>query len=134
MAGLLARERRKVKRKSISLSVRVKVPLPEGGSATLVARANIVNISRSGVGVRIHSLKKEHAPLLVKEMRRCILSFDLPALKEPVVLQGDIVWTDVNVKDSLASAYLGVQLDPAVQEGILYLEQFLKSIGENSTA
>jgi len=101
------------------------VPLPEHGSAILIAKAMIKNLSLNGAHVRIHELKKTHTPVLMHSRRKCTLICQLPGLKAPSVLSGEIAWVDLRSDESRPRAHLGIELIDTAPEERKRLSRFL---------
>lgn len=122
------RERRRHPRYSVSLEAKLHVPLPEHGSAILIAKVTIKNLSVNGAHVRIHELKKEHAPVLMHARHKCSLVCQLPGFEAPSVLSGEIAWIDLRSDESRPRAYMGIELTDTDPEERESLGQFLDSL------
>jgi len=128
MAEKRRRERRRYPRYAVSLEAKLHVPLPEHGSATLIAKVTVKNFCVNGAHVRIHELKKEHAPVLMRERRKCSLVCQLPGCAMPSILSGEIAWIDLRSDESRPRAYIGIELTDTDPEERETLARFLDDL------
>ena len=107
--------------------------MPEHGSATLLVKAMIENLSLRGAKVFVRSLKKEHRTILMRARRQCFLTFTVPDSKLPLVLRGEIVWVDLRTEDRLVAAYFGIELAEPAPDESERLVQFLQVLSSSGS-
>jgi hypothetical protein len=101
-------------RYDVKIVATIQVPLQDGGSAYIRAKATIENVSLMGLQVHIPKMNKEHCAMLVRAARQCSVICDLPPSREPACLRGKIAWAETNLDGPSPSARLGVHLTDTV--------------------
>ena len=118
-------ERRRFQRHDVAIETRLRVSVMEYGSATLMLTGTILNLSFKGAKVLVRKLKKEDAPVFLRARRKCSLMFVLPAQTDETILNGEIAWVDMRPD---ASAYLGIELDKAIENGSEILGHYVDTL------
>ena len=126
------RERRRYPRYPVSIEAKLHVPLPEHGSAILIAKVTVKNLCLNGAHARIHELKKRHAAVLMHARRKCSLVCQLPGGNVPSVLSGEVAWVDLRSDESRPRAYMGIELTDTDPEEREILAQFLESLARKA--
>lgn len=119
-------ERRRESRHEVMLDGKIRLPLPEVGGATLVAKLTVENLSRHGARVLVRSLKKHHVGFVTKGNFKCSVLCQLPGTFDPSFLSGTVVWTDISSETTRLQARLGIHLTDTEPPEHECLGNFLK--------
>lgn len=121
-------ERRRHRRHDVSIEGKIHIPLPEEGSAVLIAKVTIRNLCENGANVKFHKLRKEHIPALVRERRKCFLTCQLPGFDVPSTLSGEIAWIVIRTDQDPATAFLGIELTDTAPDERERLKRYLETL------
>lgn len=115
-------------RYAVSLPAKARIRLGHEGSTALNAKATIENVSRNGVCALIHKIKGTHVPLFAKKCQRCLLICRLPDAKDPLFLEGEIVWMEFCGSHLQPEARIGLRLTETAPGERERLEHFIEGL------
>jgi len=128
MNGESDMERRRCGRTNVSLQAHLRIPLPEMGSATLILRATVENLTLTGARVFVAAIKKVHTPVLLRQRRTCSLILKIPGSEDQSVFASEISWVDLRAGRTRPCAYLGLELLEMSEGDRQRLNRFLASL------
>lgn len=125
----MVEERRKHGRLPITLPAYVRMVAEEETFTPFQYRAQVMNISASGVLISIDEIPTEQYEILFRRPRYLRIICKFPDSDEQTLLFGRVIWHEYSAEDQSALCRAAVEFDPLSAEDKKRLEQFLLSEG-----